>query len=93
MIRPLYDRVVVSPTRENKSEGGLHLPDIASADVQRGRVVAAGEGRLLFDGTVVPLRVRVGDHVLWPQSAGIEVKRGGEAVRVLREDELLGVDV
>ncbi len=92
-IRPLYDRVVVKRLEEDdeKTEGGIIIPDSAKEKPQKGEVLAAGKGKRLEDGKLVPLDVKVGDKVLFGKYSGNEVKIEGEECLIMREDEILGV--
>ena len=90
-IRPLYDRVLVQRLEsEQTSAGGIIIPDTAQEKTQYGTVVAAGEGKLLNDGTVRALRVAKGDRVLFGKFSGTEVKLAGDEFLILREEEILG---
>lgn len=90
-IKPLYDRVLVRRLEsEQKSAGGIIIPDTAQEKTQYGTVVAAGEGKLLSDGTVRSLKIKEGDRVLFGKFSGTEVKLAGEEFLILREEELLG---
>ena len=91
-IRPLHDRVIVKREEdERKSPGGIVIPDSASEKPSKGRVVAVGTGKLLDDGKVRPLDVKVGDKVLFGKYSGTEVKVDGDEVLVMREEDLLAV--
>ena len=91
-LRPLYDRVLVKRIEsEAKTKGGIIIPDNAKEKPLEGEIVAAGNGRVLEDGTVRPLTVKVGDRVLFAKYAETEVKVGGETWLLLREDDLLGI--
>jgi len=91
-LKPLYDRVVVKKVEiEQKTAGGIILPDTAKEESQIGEVVAVGEGRLLEDGKVVPLKVKEGDKVLFSKYAGNEVKIDGEELLVIREEDILAI--
>lgn len=91
-LKPLADRVVVKPkTREETTKGGIVLPDTAKEKPQEGTVVAAGPGRVLEDGTRVPLDVKVGDSVLYAKYAGTEYKIDNEEHLILRESDILAV--
>jgi len=91
-IRPLDDRIVVQPTEaEEKSAGGILLPDAAKEKPQRGKVLALGEGRLTDGGKRVPLTVKVGDEVLYGKYAGTEIKWKGDELKILRENEVLAI--
>jgi chaperonin GroES len=91
-IKPLYDRVVVKKTEvEQKTAGGIILPDTAKEESQIGEVVAVGEGRLLENGEVRPLKVKEGDKVLYSKYAGNEVELDGEKYLIIREEDILAV--
>jgi chaperonin GroES len=91
-IRPLDDRIVVQPIEaEQKSAGGILLPDTAKEKPQRGKVLAVGQGRLSDAGSRVPLTVKVGDEVLYGKYAGTEIKWRGDELKILRESEVLGI--
>jgi chaperonin GroES len=76
---------------EDKSKGGIIIPDTAKEKPQEGKVVAVGKGRLLEDGKLVPLEVKKGDRVLFGKYSGTEVKLVGEEHLIVREDDILGV--
>ncbi len=89
-IRPLDDRIVVEPLEaEEKTAGGILLPDSAKQKPQRGIVVAAGPGKMLDNGTRAALAVAKGDEVLYGKYAGNDVKLGGKEVKILRESDIL----
>ncbi len=91
-IRPLHDRIVVKRLEsENRTKGGIIIPDSAKEKPIEGRVVAVGNGKLLRDGKLRPLDVAVGDVVLFGKYAGNEVKIDGESFVLMREDDLLAV--
>jgi chaperonin GroES len=91
-IRPLHDRIVVKRLEsEDRTKGGIIIPDSAKEKPIEGRVVAVGNGKLLKDGKLRPLDVAVGDVVLFGKYAGNEVKIDGEALVLLREDDLLAI--
>ena len=91
-LRPLYDRVLVKRVdAETTTKGGLIIPDAAKEKPLEGEIVAAGNGRVLEDGTVRPLTVKAGDRVLFAKYAETEVKVGGETLLLLREEDLLGI--
>ena len=91
-IRPLADRVVVTRTKEEeKSKGGIIIPDTAKEKPIEGVVVAVGAGKVLKDGKVRPVDVKTGDRVLFGKYAGQEVKIDGQEHVLLREDDILGV--
>ena len=91
-LKPLQDRVVVTRVKEEeKSKGGIIIPDSAKEKPVEGQVVAVGNGKILEDGTVRKLDVKVGDRILFGKYSGTEVKIEGEEHLILREDEILGV--
>ncbi|WP_437639558.1 co-chaperone GroES [Sorangium sp. So ce854] len=91
-IRPLQDRIVVKRVEsETKTKGGIIIPDAAKEKPIEGRVVAVGNGKVLKDGKVRPLEVKVGDKVLFGKYSGTEVKLDGEEHVLLREDDVLAV--
>ncbi|MGB5259930.1 MAG: co-chaperone GroES [Gammaproteobacteria bacterium] len=93
-IRPLHDRVLVKRMEEETtSAGGIVIPDSAAEKPQRGEIVAAGNGKRLDSGEVVPLEVKVGDTVLFGKYSGTEIKELGEGMIVMREDDIMGVVV
>jgi chaperonin GroES len=91
-IRPLYDRVVVTRiAEEEKTKGGIIIPDTAKEKPVEGKVLAVGTGRVLEDGSVRKLDISVGDRVLFGKYSGTEVNINGEEHLILREDDILGV--
>jgi chaperonin GroES len=91
-MRPLHDRVLVRRMAEDeKTAGGLFIPDTAKEKPQRGEIIATGNGRVLEDGKVLPLEVKVGDKVLFSKYSGTELKIEGEEFLMIREDDVLGV--
>ncbi len=93
-IRPLHDRVLVKRMEEETtSAGGIVIPDSATEKPQRGEIVAAGNGKRLDNGEIVPLEVKVGDTVLFGKYSGTEIKELGEGMIVMREDDIMGVVV
>ena len=91
-IRPLHNRVIVQRLEEGEQQiGGIIIPDSAKEKPQRGRVVAAGDGKVNEDGKRIPLDVKAGDLVLFGKYTSQEVKLGGEEFLILREDEVLAV--
>ncbi|MCD6292986.1 MAG: co-chaperone GroES [Deltaproteobacteria bacterium] len=91
-IRPLQDRIIVKRTEEEeKTAGGIIIPDAAKEKPMQGEVVAAGKGKVSEDGKVMPLDVKVGDKILFGKYAGTEVKLDGEDYLIMREDDVLGV--
>ena len=91
-FKPLYDRVLVKRVEEeSRSAGGIITPDSAKEKPLRGKVLAAGQGKLQDDGKIRPLAVKEGDLVLFGKYAGTEIKIGGEEQTILREDDILGI--
>lgn len=91
-IRPLGDRVVVKSLEvEEKTKGGIILPDSAQEKQQRGKILAVGNGRILDNGTRVPLDVREGDTVIYSKYGGTEVKIDGESYLIVNERDILGI--
>ena len=91
-IRPLHDRVIVKRVEEERtSAGGIVLPDSATEKPSEGEVLAVGNGKLLDNGDVRSLEVRVGDKVLFGKYSGNEVKVDGEELIVMREEDIMGV--
>jgi chaperonin GroES len=91
-LRPLHDRIIIQRIEEEEQvRGGIIIPDTAKEKPQQGHVIAVGQGRLLENGTRVPLDVKVGDVVLFGKYAGSEVKLDDEDYLILREDEILAV--
>ncbi|ADD27852.1 MULTISPECIES: co-chaperone GroES [Meiothermus] len=92
MLRPLGDRVVVKRIEEEaKTKGGIVLPDTAKEKPQRGKVIAVGSGRVLDNGTKVPLEVKEGDTVVFAKYGGTEIEIDGEEYIILSERDLLAV--
>ncbi len=93
-IRPLQDRVIVKRVEEEqKTAGGIIIPDTAKEKPQEGEIVAAGKGKIGDDGEVIPLEVKVGDRVLFGKYSGSEVRLDGDDLLIMREDDILGVIV
>ncbi|MBX3024928.1 co-chaperone GroES [bacterium] len=91
-IRPLQDRVIVQRVQEEeKTKGGIIIPDTAKEKPQEGKVVAVGKGKVNDDGKVTPLDVKAGDRILFGKYSGTEVKIDGEDFLIMREDDILGV--
>ncbi len=91
-VRPLHDRVIVKRVEEEeKTKGGIIIPDSAKEKPQEGRVIAAGNGKILDDGSRVQMEVKVGDLVLFSKYAGTEIKIDGEEHLILREDDILAI--
>ena len=91
-IRPLNDRVIVQRIAEEEvTKGGIIIPDSAKEKPQEGKVVAVGNGKVLENGTKLPMDVKVGDKILFGKYAGTEIKIEGDEVLMMREDDILGV--
>jgi chaperonin GroES len=91
-VRPLNDRVLIKRLEaEQKTRGGIVLPDTAKEKPQRGEIIAVGPGQRLEDGSRAPMAVKEGEIVLFGRYAGTEIKIEGEEHSIMRESELLGV--
>ena len=91
-IRPLQDRVIVKRiAEEEKTKGGIIIPDTAKEKPQEGKVIAVGKGKVNDDGKLTPLDVKVGDRILFGKYSGSEIKLNGEEHLIMREDDILGV--
>jgi chaperonin GroES len=91
-IRPLQDRVIVKRiAEEEKTKGGIIIPDTAKEKPQEGKIVAVGKGKANDDGKVFPLDVKVGDKILFGKYSGSEIKLNGEEHLIMREEDILGV--
>ncbi|HEX2876766.1 MAG TPA: co-chaperone GroES [Polyangiaceae bacterium] len=91
-IRPLQDRVLLKRVQEEqKTQGGIIIPDTAKEKPMEGEVVAVGNGKVLDDGSVRALGVKAGDRVLFGKYSGTEIKLDGEEHLIVREDDILGV--
>ena len=92
-IRPLHDRLIVQriDDGEQKSAGGIIIPDSAKEKPQEGKVLAVGKGKTNDDGKTIPLDVKAGDRILFGKYSGSEIKVEGEECLILREDEVLGI--
>ena len=91
-IRPLQDRLIVKRVEEEeKTKGGIIIPDSAKEKPQQGEIIAAGKGKFADDGKLIPMEVKKGDRVLFGKYSGTEIKLDGEEHLILREDEILGV--
>lgn len=91
-LRPLHDRVIIKRLEaETKSAGGIVIPDSAAEKPIKGEVIAAGTGKILEDGKVRPIAVKVGDIVLFGKYSGTEVKVDGEELLVMREEDIVAV--
>lgn len=91
-IRPLQDRVIVKRIEEEeKTKGGIIIPDTAKEKPQEGRVVAVGKGKVNEDGKITPLDVKVNDRVLFGKFSGSEINIDGEEHLIMREEDIFGV--
>jgi chaperonin GroES len=91
-IRPLQDRVIVRRLEEEeKTKGGIIIPDTAKEKPQEGKVIAVGKGKVTEEGKVIPLDVKVGDKILFGKYSGSEIKIGGEEHLIMREEDILGI--
>lgn len=91
-VRPLYDRILVKRVEEEqKTAGGLFIPDSAKEKPQQGIVVSTGNGKIQEDGSLRKLEVKAGDKILFAKYSGNEIKMDGEEHLILREDDILGV--
>jgi chaperonin GroES len=91
-MRPLHDRILVKRVEEeNKTKGGIIIPDTAKEKPQEGKVIAVGSGRVTDDGKVVALEVKKGDRVLFGKYSGSEVQIEGEEHLIIREEDVLAV--
>ena len=90
-IRPLYDRILIKRIKdEEKTPGGIIIPDSAKEKPQEGKIIAIGKGRL-DEGKIIPLEVKVGDRILFNKYSGSEIKLDGEEHLIMKEDDILGV--
>jgi chaperonin GroES len=91
-IRPLYDRIIVRRiAEEEKTKGGIIIPDTAKDKPTEGEVVAAGKGKMTEDGKVIPMDVKKGDRILFSKYGGTEVKIDGVEYLIMREEDVLGI--
>jgi chaperonin GroES len=91
-IRPLQDRVIIQRIEEEeRTKGGIIIPDTAKEKPQEGKVVAVGRGKVNDDGTVLPLSVQAGDKILFGKYSGTEIKLNGDEYLIMREDDILGI--
>jgi len=91
-IRPLQDRVIVKRLEEEeKTKGGIIIPDTAKEKPQEGKVIAVGKGKKTDEGKVIPLDVKAGDRILFGKYSGTEVKIEGEEHLIMREEDILGI--
>jgi chaperonin GroES len=91
-VRPLHDRVLVKrQVEEEKSKGGIYIPDTAKEKPAEGTIIAVGTGRVTAEGKVHPLEVKKGDKVLFGKYSGTEIKIEGEEFIMMREEDILGI--
>jgi chaperonin GroES len=91
-IRPLGDRIIIKRVEEEeRSKGGIIIPDTAKEKPQEGKVIAVGKGKMSDDGKLIPMEVKVGDRVLFGKYSGTEVKIMGDEHLIIREDDVLGI--
>ena len=91
-IRPLQDRVIIKRVEEEeKTKGGIIIPDTAKEKPQEGRVVAVGKGKVDEDGKIIPLDVKVNDRILFGKYSGTEINIDGEEHLIIREEDILGI--
>jgi len=91
-IRPLHDRVIVKRLKEEeKTKGGIIIPDTAKEKPMEGKVIAVGPGKVLESGTKVSMNVKKGDRILFGKYAGTEIKIEGEEHLIMGEDDILGI--
>jgi chaperonin GroES len=91
-LRPLHDRVIVERLEEEeKTGGGIIIPDTAKEKPQQGRVIAVGKGKVLENGQVIPLAVKEGDRVLFGKYTGTDIKLEGDERLIMREDDILAI--
>ncbi len=91
-VRPLHDRILIKRVaEEQKTAGGIIIPDSAKEKPQEGRVVAVGNGKVTEDGKVLPLDVSVGDKILFGKYSGSEINLDGEEHLIIREDDVLAI--
>ncbi len=91
-IRPLQDRVIVERIEEEeRTKGGIIIPDTAKEKPQEGKVIAVGKGKVSDDGKVLPLSVKAGDKILFGKYSGTEIKLNGNEYLIMREEDILGI--
>jgi chaperonin GroES len=91
-VRPLHDRVIVKRVKEEeKTKGGIIIPDTAKEKPVEGKVIAVGAGKVLDDGKRQPLQVKAGDRVLFGKYSGTEIKLEGEEHLIMREDDIIAI--
>jgi len=91
-VKPLADRVLVKPLEaDEKTKGGIILPDTAKEKPQEGKVISVGKGKITEEGKVKPLEVKVGDRILYGKYSGTEIKIEEEEHLIIREDDILAI--
>ena len=91
-LRPLHDRVIVKRVKEEeKTKGGIIIPDTAKEKPVEGKVIAVGAGKVLDDGKRQPLQVKAGDRILFGKYSGTEIKLDGEDHLIMREDDIIAI--
>ncbi len=91
-VRPLHDRIIVKRLEEEeKTKGGIIIPDSAKEKPIEGKVIAVGAGRIKKDGAKIPMEVKKGDRILFAKYAGTEVKLDGEEYLMMKEDDVLAI--
>jgi chaperonin GroES len=91
-VRPLHDRLIIQTSQEEeKTKGGIIIPDTAKEKPVEGKVIAVGAGRIKKDGTKMPLEIKKGDRVLYAKYGGTEIKIEGEEYLMMKEDDILAV--
>lgn len=92
-LKPLGDRIIIEPSEEDdsKSSGGIIIPDTAKEKPQKGKIIAAGPGRVNDDGKTIPLSVKNGDEVVYSKYAGTEYTESGKEYLIVRETDILAI--
>jgi chaperonin GroES len=91
-VRPLHDRLIVKRLEEEeKTKGGIIIPDTAKEKPIEGKVIAVGKGKIKEDGTQIPMEVKKGDRILFAKYAGTEIKIDGEEHLIMKEDDVLAI--
>jgi chaperonin GroES len=91
-IKPLGDRILVKRIKEEeRTKGGIIIPDTAKEKPQEGKVVSVGKGKYSDEGKLIPIEVKAGDRILFGKYSGSEFKHEGEDLLILREDDILGI--
>lgn len=91
-VRPLHDRVIVKRMKEEeKTKGGIIIPDTAKEKPVEGKVIAVGDGKLNDEGKKIPLEVKAGDKILFGKYAGTEIQIDGEEHLIMREDDIIAI--